>query len=325
MNITPHTTTTPIPTVVNPPTDALRRENNQREIITKPAAAQQSAGEKGVASERERARTPAQNNEHIDFENIRKQAEIANTTISDEEHGSSKDEEQSQQPFSKKAKEASSAENIEDAEQENYEKQQVEKQEVAEQKVINELADRDQEVRAHESAHAAVGGSTTGSPSYSFETGPDGKKYAVDGEVSVDLSAVEGDPQATISKMQKVYAAALAPVQPSAQDLRVANSATKKILQAQSELAGLNSTTGKSDTENLTKLSSDDSEQENALNNLESTDFDRAMERTLKEQEAVAPTRSVDIDQRALRIESFYANINRAYEKQPSYQFELTA
>jgi hypothetical protein len=322
MNITPHATTTPIPTVVNPPTDALRRENNQREIITKPAAAQQSAGEKGVASERERARTPAQNNEHIDFENIRKQAEIANSTISDEEQGSSKEEEQA---HSKNAKEEQSAENIEDTEQDNYEKQQVDKQELAEQKIISELSERDQEVRAHESAHAAVGGSATGSPSYSFETGPDGKKYAVDGEVSVDLSTVEGDPQATISKMQKVYAAALAPVQPSAQDLRVANSATKKILQAQSELAGINSTIRQSNGENLTKLSSDDSEQENALNNLESTEFDRAMQRTLKEQEAVAPTRSVDIDQRALRIESFYANINRAYEKQPSYQFELTA
>ena len=97
MNITSHTASTPIPTVVNPPTDALRRENHQREIITKPAAAQQSAAEKGVASERDRAKTPAQNNEQIDFENLRKQAELASKTISDEEHGSTHEEEKHQQ------------------------------------------------------------------------------------------------------------------------------------------------------------------------------------------------------------------------------------
>ncbi|MDO6445409.1 putative metalloprotease CJM1_0395 family protein [Colwellia sp. 1_MG-2023] len=325
MNITPHTTATPIPTVVNPPTDALRRENNQREIITKPAAAQQSAAEKGVASERDRAKTPAQNNEQIDFENLRKQAELTNKTISDEEHGSKHEEDKHQQAFSDNIKEGQTAENQDDSENADYEKQESSREEIAEQKIINELADRDKEVRAHEMAHAAVGGSTTGAPSYSYETGPDGKKYVVDGEVSVDLSIVAGDPQATISKMQKVYAAALAPAQPSAQDLRVARSATKNILEAQSELAGLNSETNRSDQDGPSKLSGVESNQEDALHNRESDEFDQAMEKTLKGQEAVAPSRPVDIDQRALRIENFYSNINRAYEKQPSYQFELTA
>ena len=325
MNITSYTVSTPIPTVVNPPTDALRRENNQREVIAKPAAAQQSAADKGVGSERDKAKTPAQNNEQIDFENLRKQAELANSTISDEAHDSSKDEGHEQQASAENAKNPQAYDNQEDIESDDYAEQQTASEEAAEQRVISELQNRDKEVRAHEAAHASVGGSTTGSPSYSFETGPDGKRYVVDGEVSVDLSIVAGNPQATISKMQKVYAAALAPVQPSAQDVRVANAATKKIIEAQSELAGLNADSRAGSTESKSTLSGVESEQNGAIQSSESDEFDRAMERTLKAQETVVPTRSNDIDQRALRIENFYSNINRAYEKQPSYQFELTA
>ena len=54
--------------------------------------------------------------------------------------------------------------------------------------------------------------------------------------MSVDLSSVAGDPHATITKMQKVHAAALAPINPSTQDTRVAASASRIILQAQSEI-----------------------------------------------------------------------------------------
>ena len=68
MNITPQANTLPLATVVNPQTDNLRRENSQREVITKPSAPSQSAAEKGVASDKDKAKTPAQNNEHIDFE-----------------------------------------------------------------------------------------------------------------------------------------------------------------------------------------------------------------------------------------------------------------
>jgi hypothetical protein len=325
MNITSHTPSIPIPTVVNPPTDALRRENNQREIIAKPAAAQQSAAEKGVASERERGRTPSQNNEQIDFESLRKQAELANTTISDEKPDSSEREEDTRQPFSENANDPKAADNQEDIEQVDYEKKQAANEEAAEQKVINELQHRDKEVRAHEAAHASVGGSTTGAPSYSFEVGPDGKKYAIGGEVSVDLSSVAGNPQATISKMQRVYAAALAPAQPSPQDVKVANAATKKIMQAQSELSGVEVAFRASDAGDKSKLASEYEEKGELPGNSSSDEFDSAMEKTLKAQEQVSPSRSIDIDQRALRIESFYSNINQAFEKQPSYQFELTA
>ena len=95
---------------------------------------------------------------------------------------------------------------------------------------------RDAEVRRHEAAHAAVGGQYASAPSYEFETGPDGRQYAVSGEVSIDTSTVPGDPEATIRKMQTVKAAALAPAEPSGQDQAVAAQADAKMRQAQAEL-----------------------------------------------------------------------------------------
>ncbi|MCK7458882.1 putative metalloprotease CJM1_0395 family protein [Idiomarina aminovorans] len=104
-------------------------------------------------------------------------------------------------------------------------------------KKVDELKSRDQEVRVHEQAHAAVGGQYAGSPSYDYERGPDGKSYAVGGEVQIDVSPVNGDPQATIQKMQVVRRAALAPAQPSAADRAIAAEATNKATQARAELA----------------------------------------------------------------------------------------
>lgn len=108
-----------------------------------------------------------------------------------------------------------------------------------EQLEIAELATRDREVRAHEQAHAAVGGSYAGAPSYTYTSGPDGQRYAVAGEVSIDTSAVANDPQATLSKMEIVVRAALAPAEPSGQDLRVAAQAQAQMVQARVELAEL--------------------------------------------------------------------------------------
>ncbi len=104
-------------------------------------------------------------------------------------------------------------------------------------KLVSELAARDREVRAHEQAHAAVGGAFAGAPTYTFERGPDGVSYAVGGEVSISTSGVPGNPEATIRKADLVRRAALAPVQPSAQDHAVAAQAAQMKIQAQIELA----------------------------------------------------------------------------------------
>ncbi len=91
-----------------------------------------------------------------------------------------------------------------------------------EQKELDELRTRDREVRLHEQAHKAAAGPHGGPISFSFTTGPDGKRYVVEGEVPIDVSPVEGDPEATIRKMQQIRAAALAPADPSAADRQVA-------------------------------------------------------------------------------------------------------
>ncbi|WP_068824613.1 putative metalloprotease CJM1_0395 family protein [Pseudomonas sp. BMS12] len=99
------------------------------------------------------------------------------------------------------------------------------------------LVSRDREVRAHEQAHAAVGGGYAGAPTYTFRSGPDGKRYAVGGEVGIDTSPVPNDPAATLRKMEVVIRAALAPAEPSAQDRSVAAQATAQAAQARVELA----------------------------------------------------------------------------------------
>ena len=107
----------------------------------------------------------------------------------------------------------------------------------AEQAQLEQLRARDREVRAHEAAHAAVGGAYASAPSYSYQAGPDGRLYAVGGSVSIDVSPVPGDPAATIVKMRVVRAAALAPAQPSQSDRQVAAQASQEISKATRELA----------------------------------------------------------------------------------------
>ena len=106
----------------------------------------------------------------------------------------------------------------------------------ADKQVVDQLQSRDREVRAHEAAHQAAGGGAVGGASYSYQQGPDGKQYAVGGEVSVDLSSSGGSPEATIAKMARVRAAATAPAEPSGQDLAVAAAASAIDAEARQEL-----------------------------------------------------------------------------------------
>jgi hypothetical protein len=102
---------------------------------------------------------------------------------------------------------------------------------------IAELKSRDQEVRTHEMAHMMVGGNLVRKgASYQYQTGPDGQRYAVGGEVSIDSGAVSGDPTATIRKMEQVKRAALAPANPSSQDRAVAASASETEAAARQQL-----------------------------------------------------------------------------------------
>ncbi len=95
-----------------------------------------------------------------------------------------------------------------------------------EQKVVDELKARDREVRTHEQKHMAVAGElVTSGPHYTYQIGPDGKPYAVGGEVRIDTSPVAGDPEATAQKARRIAAAALAPGDPSGADMAAAGDA----------------------------------------------------------------------------------------------------
>lgn len=102
--------------------------------------------------------------------------------------------------------------------------------------VITQLQQRDNEVRAHEAAHIAAGGSAvSGGASFTYQEGPDGKLYAIGGEVPISVSP-GSSPQDTISVARQIQAAALAPANPSPQDLKVASSAAMMESKARQEL-----------------------------------------------------------------------------------------
>lgn len=102
---------------------------------------------------------------------------------------------------------------------------------------VKKLKARDAEVRAHEQAHMAAAGSLAqGGPNYVFQTGPDGKQYAIGGSVKIDTSP-GSTPEETQRKAQQIRAAALAPSDPSGQDLKVAASAASMEVEAASKVA----------------------------------------------------------------------------------------
>ncbi len=209
------------PYVGNPAVDLARRENLKRDIIEPVAQMERNAAEKGVISEDKSRNSPQYNNPTYTDELKNRGTEL-------KEAIEGRSQERDPEGRSEQDSSGQSGSGRDD------------QQSASEQRKLDELKKRDAEVRAHEQAHANAGGDLAASPSYEFELGPDGRQYAVGGEVNIDLAMVPGDPQATIIKMQKVKAAALAPADPSSADRRVAAEATQRVLQAQAELAQQN-------------------------------------------------------------------------------------
>jgi hypothetical protein len=105
------------------------------------------------------------------------------------------------------------------------------------QQLVSRLSARDQEVRAHEQAHQAAGGTLAGAASYTYQRGPDGQLYAVGGEVSIQAPVSSGDPQQDLENAQTILRAALAPAEPSTQDMQVAASARALATESRAALA----------------------------------------------------------------------------------------
>lgn len=215
-----------VPTYVgNPAVEMVRRENKLREIIEPIAKMERNASEKGVISE-----DKSRNNSNLSNLTYSEEIKNRNTELKQAVEGGPQDQQQSQDG------ESGSNDNSKDPQQQEQQQQQQQ----AEQQQIAELKARDAEVRAHEAAHAAVGGQLAGPPSYTYQRGPDGQQYAVGGEVQISLAEVPNDPQATIARMKQVKAAALAPVEPSSADRSIAAEASRRIVEAQAELLAEN-------------------------------------------------------------------------------------
>ncbi|WP_283149202.1 putative metalloprotease CJM1_0395 family protein [Silvimonas soli] len=107
----------------------------------------------------------------------------------------------------------------------------------AQQQQVDQLQKIDKATRAHEQAHlAAAGGLTIAGPNYQLTMGPDGKQYANGGDVQIDVS--EGrTPEETVRKARIIQAAALAPAQPSTQDISVAAQAQAMEQKAEQQIA----------------------------------------------------------------------------------------
>lgn len=103
-------------------------------------------------------------------------------------------------------------------------------------RLIRELQKRDQEVRAHERAHKTAAGSLArGSATYTYQIGPDGRRYAIGGEVHIDVSP-GNTPEESLEKARRIRSAASAPSEPSAQDHSVASDAARLEAEARKEL-----------------------------------------------------------------------------------------
>lgn len=105
-----------------------------------------------------------------------------------------------------------------------------------EQRLVKDLASRDSEVRAHEAAHQASGGGMTGAATFTYQQGPDGKMYAIGGEVSISMKS-GSSPQETIANARQIATAAMAAGDPGPQDFAVASSARVMEMKAKQQLA----------------------------------------------------------------------------------------
>ena len=280
----------------NVQTEVAKKDNQNRELIPQAKELTAISPEARLVADTEKAKTPglsvASNQESLTPDkNESKTINAKQDQNSDQgEQSSDQDKEEQQQQAKQKVQ------------------QELEQKELEQ---IKQLKSRDLEVRAHEQAHAAVGGSYAGSPSYEYEKGPDGNRYAVAGEVPIDVSEVPNDPQATIEKMQQVQAAALAPAEPSSQDRKVAaqaaqtiSKATSELLQAQNEVEELTEKSSESE------LEASENNQEDSLGN-QAADFPQAK----RSSEGVSfsavlaqekTQRDPAIEQRAERIANHY-------------------
>ena len=108
---------------------------------------------------------------------------------------------------------------------------------------VEDLKRRDQEVRTHEQAHVAAAAGLAGAPVYEYQTGPDGKRYAIGGHVDLRTSG-SSDPETALREAEIIKRAATAPAEPSSTDRSVAAEAGADINRLRAEKAAQRSAEG---------------------------------------------------------------------------------
>ena len=94
---------------------------------------------------------------------------------------------------------------------------------------------RDQQVRTRDMAFIAAAGGAAGSYSVQYETGPDGRRYAVGADVKLDTS--EGaTPEQTLAKARALRAATMSARGDSTTDASAASKATRMEAEARAEI-----------------------------------------------------------------------------------------
>jgi hypothetical protein len=106
-----------------------------------------------------------------------------------------------------------------------------------ERRELQTMERNDRAVRADELSQRAAAGGYADGTRVRYQVGPDGRRYAVDSQVTFDTTPVPGDPGATLRKMEVVSRAATAATDPSATDRSAAAEAQQLMRQARAQLA----------------------------------------------------------------------------------------
>ncbi len=222
--------------------------DNEARSVTQVTQAQQAYGNKEVNPQRQGNETSQSVSgiEHTEtdqsttiFSHNRYQALSAYKTYGQQESAQTSEETEEAQPELPSETAAATETPVTSKTSETSDQQDEEETDASglteeEQEEVQDLEDRDQEVRTHEQAHMSAAGGYGSGPYYSYESGPDGGRYATEGHVNIDTSK-EDTPEKTIQKMDKVIAAANAPAEPSSQDRKVASQAQQTKTEAQAE------------------------------------------------------------------------------------------
>ena len=102
--------------------------------------------------------------------------------------------------------------------------------------LLQKLQARDAKVRSHETAHImAAGGQAHGTPTYIYQTGPDGRRYAIGGSVNISMLKT-GDAEHDARQARTAYRAAMATGEPSPHDMQAAMRARLREMEAAASL-----------------------------------------------------------------------------------------